>query len=505
MTAGIKANSDGSAAIQVGGTDVITLTSGGAATFVTSPTTVQAGTAAAPSITFSGDTNTGIYSPGADTIAFTEGGVEAARFDSAGNFGLGVTPSAWRSANKALQIGLAGSLYSLTSAGRSIALGSNLYVDSGGNNVYITTGYASSYQQYEGAHTWYTAASGTAGTTATLTQAMTLDASGQLGVGYTSMNTTLAVNGNALIGTGAWPTTDITRTGSRVVLSSSTENGLLIITNQQSGVAANRGGSIYLGARVTTGVDGTTSAVVSGIKENATSGNYASALTFSTANSVGTITERARISSGGEIKFRNTTGGTDTANTYTSITLGDDSTYAGGLFNVKNAGNRGNKGNAVGSPLARFEFNDATALFIDTSGEVRIGSTTDQGAYNLQCNGTGVWGAAAYVNGSDERIKEDIAPITSGLDVVTKLNPVTYRYKKDWSNDQNIQTGFIAQELLVAMEDKNYVNGIVLQGGSEGYYSVAYQNIIPLLTKAIQEQQAMIDELKAKVAALEGA
>jgi len=48
LTASIKANVDGSAAIQVGGTDVITLTSGGAATFVTSPTTVQAGTAAAP-------------------------------------------------------------------------------------------------------------------------------------------------------------------------------------------------------------------------------------------------------------------------------------------------------------------------------------------------------------------------------------------------------------------------------------------------------------------------
>ena len=84
MPAGIKANSDGSAAIQVGGTDVITLTSGGAATFVTSPTTVQAGTAAAPSITTSGDTNTGIFFPAADTIAFTEGGAEALRINSSG-------------------------------------------------------------------------------------------------------------------------------------------------------------------------------------------------------------------------------------------------------------------------------------------------------------------------------------------------------------------------------------------------------------------------------------
>lgn len=91
MSTGLKANPDGSAAIQVGGTDVITLTSGGAATFVTSPTTVQAGTAAAPSITTSGDTNTGIFFPAADTIAFTEGGVESGRFDSSGRLLVGTS------------------------------------------------------------------------------------------------------------------------------------------------------------------------------------------------------------------------------------------------------------------------------------------------------------------------------------------------------------------------------------------------------------------------------
>lgn len=49
------------------------------------------GSAALPSISFIGDTNTGIYSPAADTIAFAEGGVESARFDSAGNFGVGTS------------------------------------------------------------------------------------------------------------------------------------------------------------------------------------------------------------------------------------------------------------------------------------------------------------------------------------------------------------------------------------------------------------------------------
>lgn len=50
---------------------------------------VAAGTTAAPSISPSGDSNTGIFFPSADTIAFAEGGVEAARINSSGNLGIG--------------------------------------------------------------------------------------------------------------------------------------------------------------------------------------------------------------------------------------------------------------------------------------------------------------------------------------------------------------------------------------------------------------------------------
>jgi hypothetical protein len=53
--------------------------------------TVAAGAVGTPSITTTGDTNTGIFFPAADTIAFAEGGVEAARFDSSGNLGIGTT------------------------------------------------------------------------------------------------------------------------------------------------------------------------------------------------------------------------------------------------------------------------------------------------------------------------------------------------------------------------------------------------------------------------------
>jgi hypothetical protein len=55
----------------------------------TGVTTVQAGTVSAPAITTSGDTNTGIFFPAADTIAFTEGGVESMRINASGQLGIG--------------------------------------------------------------------------------------------------------------------------------------------------------------------------------------------------------------------------------------------------------------------------------------------------------------------------------------------------------------------------------------------------------------------------------
>jgi hypothetical protein len=132
---------------------------------------------------------------------------------------------------------------------------------------------------------------------------------------------------------------------------------------------------------------------------------------------------------------------------------------------------------------------------ITSGGEVYIAGTTDQGAFNLQCNGTGVWGAGAYTNGSDERLKENVADITEGLEVVKKLRPVSFNYKPEHSKDTSKQAGFIAQELLVALEGKDYLEGTVSQGPE--FYNVAYQNLIPVLAKAIQELSAKVEALEA--------
>jgi hypothetical protein len=108
---------------------------------------------------------------------------ERMRLDSAGNLGLGVTPSAASSAYRTFQ------LYDTTSMGLfGSGYGSNLTTNAYLNSSTWTRGgntfAPAKYEQFNGAHTWSTAAA--AGTTITWTDAMTLDASGNLLVGTTS-------------------------------------------------------------------------------------------------------------------------------------------------------------------------------------------------------------------------------------------------------------------------------------------------------------------------------
>jgi hypothetical protein len=100
---------------------------------------------------------------------------------------LGVTPSAWGSGNKAIQTANA-SFWGSTSLTAYASVGSNYFL-SGSGYTYINSATAADYYQLDGSHVWRTAASGTAGNAISFTQAMTLDASGNLGVGTTSPTT----------------------------------------------------------------------------------------------------------------------------------------------------------------------------------------------------------------------------------------------------------------------------------------------------------------------------
>ena len=130
---------------------------------------------------------TTVPSGAATSLAFGVSGAERMRIDASGNLGLGVTPSAWASGYNALQIATAGvSLFS--DDAQSAWFGTNFYANASGAFKYLSSTYAGTYriQRGTGQHQWYTAPSGTAGNAITFTQAMTLDASGNLLVGGTA-------------------------------------------------------------------------------------------------------------------------------------------------------------------------------------------------------------------------------------------------------------------------------------------------------------------------------
>lgn len=146
------------------------------------------------------DTNTGIFY-GTDVVSISTGGIERAQVDASGNFGLGVTPSAWGSFGKAFETS-AGGFYGFANA--SINISANSYYN-GTNWIYKTNSAAAYCRVMNGAFDWSIAPSGTAGNAITFTPAMGLDTSGNLLVGTTNalLNARLSWRGTSSASAGA--------------------------------------------------------------------------------------------------------------------------------------------------------------------------------------------------------------------------------------------------------------------------------------------------------------
>ena len=110
-------------------------------------------------------------------------------------------------------------------------------------------------------------------------------------------------------------------------------------------------------------------------------------------------------------------------------------------------------------------------------------------------NSTGSWGTI-----SDVRLKENVADATPKLDGLMQLRVVNYNLKSD---PDVKMLGFVAQEVGQVFPGLVDSDGEMSEDGDR-YKSVKTTVLIPMLIKAMQEQQAIIESLTARVVALEG-
>jgi hypothetical protein len=393
------------------------------------------GTATAPSINNTGDDNTGIFFPTADTVAISTGGSERARLDASGNLGLGVTPSAWGSEWKTYQLAGYGSVASWS--GGEFVIESNAFES--GNNLtstkYRLSNTAQRYRQSVGsnAHIWEIAPSGTAGNTITFTQAMTLDASGNLGVGQTT-----PASGVRL---------DVKDDGAAVY-------ARIRITN------ANSTGVVNLGV-------GGSGVAAGALQNNAYLWNTAnSALSFGTND-----TERARITSDGYLlvgttaKIANTDAPIQGYSTGGSTLITQQTSATADNLSVWNSATTGN-------PVFAQFYTEGT---ITARGSISYNRGAGQVAYNIT---------------SDVRLKDNIA---DAVDAGGKVDALKVR-QFDWKETGNhVDYGFVAQELDVVAP-----HAVSKPEDEERMWSVDYSKLVPMLVKEIQSLRARVTALESK-------
>ena len=408
------------------------------------------GTAGTPAIQ-GNDADTGMLFPAANTIALSTGGSERLRLDSSGNLGLGVTPSAWDTSagTRALQVNQS----ALVSFSSSSELYANAYFD-GAAHRYITTGIAATrYSQTQGTlgnFRWFTAPSGTAGNAISFTQAMTLDASGNLGVNATSIAglgtniTTIEIKGKA---------TD--RTGG--VRLRSSDNSVDFSYYSASGVGSLGSDSNHPLAFVTSGTE----------KARITSGGDLLVGATSNISISGVSANHAFVASTGGrwiTGFRHTTSGTPwgIAIDYSAVAPNDTSSHF---------------------------------LFCTDSAATRAVIRSNGGLANYQGND---------VNLSDRREKTNFAPAKSYLDTICAIPVQTFNYIDQSEDDPGLTLGVVAQDVQAVAPELVSESNWGTEDDPKMRLSIYQTDLQYALMKCIQELKAQNDDLRARVAALEG-
>jgi hypothetical protein len=128
--------------------------------------------------------------------------------------------------------------------------------------------------------------------------------------------------------------------------------------------------------------------------------------------------------------------------------------------------------------------------------------------YTLTIKGSGLASGGMWVN-SDLKLKKDINDFNSAMDIIKQLKPKSYFFKKEEYKNLSLpsakQYGFVAQELekvlpeLVQTSPQEVRTNAIGEPEMEDVKAMNYNELIPILTRALQEQQQQIEELKQTV------
>jgi hypothetical protein len=343
-----------------------------------------------------------------------------------------------------------------------IFIGQNSYIDSSFNDKFIGNGYATRYRQYAGTHAFYVSTvsnSSGAGASQSLTQAMTLDASSNLFVGGTTGSAKLNLQ----------TTTNSSSDSEYIRLYNAGENvGYISWINGNGDLARITGTKTGGGASANDGI-----------------------LTFSTALDA-SLTERARITSGGYSKFSNA--GTYEGSTAAYHELRTDQT--GDTVVISNT-----NGSQVGSNISL-----STARAAGTNALFLYGTANAVNTFNVFNNGNVTNTNNSYGAISDAKMKTDIVDAGSQW---ADIKAVRFRKFKMKDDPQQItQLGVVAQELeqtSPGLVDEHADRDA--EGNDLGTTTKSVKSSILLIKAAVALQEAMarIEKLEAEMALLKGA
>ncbi len=156
------------------------------------------------------------------------------------------------------------------------------------------------------------------------------------------------------------------------------------------------------------------------------------------------------------------------------------------------------------------EISDGGSFLLDFSATLRPLIDNSRSLGNAAKRWNTVYATNGTINTSDRRDKKDINDLSYGLNEIMQLRPVSYNWKDDKLSNGKPKLGLIAQEVKEIISEVVQDKEVLQEEGSNSVrtidaerMSIYYSDLIPVLIKAIQEQQTTIEELKTRIDVLE--